>query len=422
MATQRNLFWLDAQDVIEQQAAKTRLDTLRVQAALKHSTGKINPLDQVRQTIVQQAQGRVNQERSNITNIRESALKRSANIGSNFSGSVSEPRSIGPILGPIQEQFTEEQVKFSGAVSEPRSRGTTYGPKARPGATPRTDAMVAFANYDPEAEVWGRKMGSATDKIAASQGEFQFGSKSFINEAKQLNSNNLAMRKTAGRFNVFSSKLDKVNSILDQALVNSGMNRATGGYFLAGTGATNPVRRIQGGMAGAIHKFLRPEENMDLISSIMKQNDGALAKATQAASLTGDTATLDKVRQGLGTAMREGTGRFSPRMGTRAIWAMGSSIGKGTAQVGMVGLKGANALSKVALGANLGQVGAAAAAVAGLGYMAGSALGISREQAGAAVNTVHEFFKQASKSVYGRSDIGQSTQGLVFGLNNRRHG
>lgn len=220
----------------------------------------------------------------------------------------------------------------------------------------------------------------------------------------------------------FSPSQKRIADDINRLKIDIGMNRVTGGSFLAGTGATNPVRGLQGGVAGAIHKFLRPEANQSLVSNIMKQNDGAFAGATAQASLTGDTATLNKVRQGLGTAMREGTGYFSPRMGTRAIWAMGSSIGKRTAQVGMAGLRGANAVSEVALGANLGQIGFAAAAVAGLGYMAGSALGISREQASSAVNTVHESFKQASKPVYGRSEIGQSTQGLVFGLNNRRHG
>ena len=107
-------------------------------------------------------------------------------------------------------------------------------------------------------------------------------------------------------------------------------------------------------------------------------------------------------------------------MPTRLMLNANWSATKMGARAGIGAVRGANMASKAVLGASLGQVGFAAAVVGGIGYGIGNALGITGPQAAQAATAVHETFKQASKPVYGYSEIGQSTQGLVFGLHSRR--
>ena len=88
--------------------------------------------------------------------------------------------------------------------------------------------------------------------------------------------------------------------------------------------------------------------------------------------------------------------------------------------IAKVGYRAGSAVTKATLGASLGQLGFAGAVVAGAGMLAASAMNISGEQAMEAARGVHEHMRESAKPVYGSSQLGQSTQGLSFGLHNRR--
>jgi len=116
--------------------------------------------------------------------------------------------------------------------------------------------------------------------------------------------------------------------------------------------------------------------------------------------------------------------RFAPSPGARLVWNMNKASIKMNAKVLSAGARGAakiaNGASHALLGASLGQVGAAAGLVGLAAYGIGSALGISREQASNAASVAGEFIKGHHERNYGSSQLGQSTQGLVFGLHSRR--
>ncbi len=147
-----------------------------------------------------------------------------------------------------------------------------------------------------------------------------------------------------------------------------------------------------------------------------------LREAIAGASLAGNQEMLGSLKTEFGGMMRNGSGMFSPRMGTRFMWNVNKTAIKMNMAAAGAAVKTANVASKAVLGASLGQVGAAAGIVAGLGYMAGSALGISGQQVVNTAGAVQESLRQMNKPRYGRSELGQSTQGLLFGLNNSRRG
>lgn len=113
---------------------------------------------------------------------------------------------------------------------------------------------------------------------------------------------------------------------------------------------------------------------------------------------------------------------FRTMMSTRLIRDMNISFAKKA--VGSVPAVGGalNSLSKATLGASLGQVAFGAAIVGGLAYAAGSAMGITGEQVSGVSHGMIQAMNQPDRSNYGSSDLGQSVNGLVFGLNNRRRG
>lgn len=211
--------------------------------------------------------------------------------------------------------------------------------------------------------------------------------------------------------NVFKPDMAKVESDLMDLKGRLGVDQVT-------------ERRLRdfgtrGGTAKNIYQTLYKDRYQNMASNTLDANKQELRSNIYKASLVGDQAALSSAREVFNQRMiNPGRGRFA--MGTRLIGAVNMSTAKGVGRLGINAAKGANVLSKAVLGASALQVGAAGAAVAGLAYMAGSAMGITGQQVSQAAQSVHEGFKQANRPTYGSSQLGQSTQGLVFGLNSRR--
>jgi hypothetical protein len=218
-----------------------------------------------------------------------------------------------------------------------------------------------------------------------------------------------ANRKAPGSFktigNNFIPNSNKIESDLTNLKVRIGMEQAT---------------RDPGGISGKAFKALYPDKYAALQENILDKNKQFLRGQIVGASLTGNKAALSAAQKSFTEAMKTGGSPFSMSMPTRLALNANWSATKMGAKVGMGALREANMVSHAVLGTGLKQVGIAAALVGGIGYGIGSALGISGSQVAETASAVHQEFKQASKPVYGYSEIGQSTQGLVFGLHSRR--
>lgn len=128
----------------------------------------------------------------------------------------------------------------------------------------------------------------------------------------------------------------------------------------------------------------------------------------------GDPQLLGAIRQDYWKAYKGSNladkGRIAREVGSVAFKGLKSSY------------KAGNILTKVALGASLGQLGAAGAILGGLGLLAGGALGISGDQVVDTAKNLHREIKAANRPVYGHSELGSSVSGLTLGLHRGRHG
>lgn len=171
-------------------------------------------------------------------------------------------------------------------------------------------------------------------------------------------------------------------------------------------------------ITNSIFKRMYPEKYQNLQDSFIRPFASRISELYTAK----DWPKLDILNKGFNEAMSRGEGRFGMSMGTRLAMNVNFSVAKTNAKLAGKAIGGLNSVSKATLGASLGQIGLAAGVVAGLGYMAGSAMGISSEQAIGTVRSINQSFKDSARPQYGSSQLGQSTQGLVHSLHNRRRG
>lgn len=206
-------------------------------------------------------------------------------------------------------------------------------------------------------------------------------------------------------------------------IVERGRKFVTGDLFAAARGPQpgilGQIKAAQGGVAGALYKSFFPERYNKLADKAVESL--GIDKKLPGAAMLNDVATMRAMRSDFGQRMRTGS-KLGMSMGTRLIADTNASVRGITMRAMGRGLQGANAVSKIALGASLGQLGFATAVVGGIGMGIGNALGISGQQVLETTSAIHQSFKQASKPVYGYSELGQSVQGLTFGLHNRRRG
>ena len=401
----------------ELQKGQSLRDELRLQAALRHSTGRPTPIDEARNRVALQQQGRVLAERGRITALAAGKESIAGELPDAITArGVSSVRSMGALQGPQQRIVPPAEPGFY----IPEHRTPVTGPPMARTLRRRSNAHEAFKNFDPEANLLAKRM----SEVNTQQPSFSFMRQDLANNFSRQNASQLAAGKTAARFGLFGEELDELSN---KIAIDRGTKHVMGrtGYHRAGAqGIITGTRDRVAGTAGVLFKALYPEKYNQLANSVLDANDGDMRAKMIGASITADEGALNAIRKTFNASMARGPNKTSLSMGSRLILNVNksvmSSVGKAAGTGALGAARGANTISKVALGASLGQVGFAAAVVGGIGLAAGNALGVTGPQAAQAASAVHESFKQANKPVYGRSELGQSTQGLLFGLNSRR--
>jgi hypothetical protein len=308
-------------------AGLDRRENLRLQAALRHSTGRQDPLAEVRRARQISMSSRAQAENARITTRAAASTEYiSPTVYSNRSANL-PARTSYPSVSPTPE------------LDLPTSKGYFHNPS--PWAQPRSNFMSAS-----EADM-------------------------------QLRENRFAKERT------------------------SIMNRL------------NASNGPQGMLPLVDQTAIQRERNKAFMDIVSRGNKSAMAPVTSTEVATRGPGAIARAK----AFMNPGR-LISPQ--TKAIWNVNKAFVNINVGAAKLGYGMANATSKVLLKASIPQIGVAAGITAAVGYGAMSALGVSGSQLAGAASSFNESMKQAARPVYGYSALGQSTQGLVFGLNSRR--
>lgn len=184
----------------------------------------------------------------------------------------------------------------------------------------------------------------------------------------------------------------------------------------------NPGTRVVRGLAGYPFVGQRPMKYLNANSEFIDLKNMARGRVLAAG----------QAQRAVGVAAQEAevAGRLSTRFfGSKGVglWNLNKSVMRTNIRMMGAGYRAANAVSKTLLHASIPQV-AAAGALVGAGLYGLHALtpldpndpskhilNLDNVASG-----IHQFMKQSSRPSYGYSQMGQSTQGLVFGLHSRR--
>lgn len=178
-------------------------------------------------------------------------------------------------------------------------------------------------------------------------------------------------------------------------------------------------------MAGRLYKMTSPGAAAREEKLLNKSIDFGGQKMSMAEAIVMSSDSPDMLKglgKEYGRMFGKGAGMFDMGASNRLFLNADNTARKAVAGAAVTGYKGLNVVSKATLGASLGAVGFAGAVVGGLALTAASMTGVTASQVADAASTVHQTIKASSKPVYGYSELGQSTQGLVLGLNSRRRG
>jgi hypothetical protein len=269
---------------------------------------------------------------------------------------------------------------------------------------------------DPDAYLWSVRMGKNSDSTRikgnswfnkATPDEIKQSRHKFINQEytrmKRMNQFRSSVPSKLEKINSASSEFNSKASFFDEAINKKGIDYVTS----------------QRSKTTNLYKGLFPEKYQKLQDKLINPHRDMISAAFQA----GDWKKLDKLKKGFGDAMHQGEGRFSRSMATRLMMDINIDQGKANARMASKAVSTLNSISKAGLGASLGQLAFAGSVIAGMGYVAGSAMGISGKQAAQVAGDFHQSLKEnPHRAKYGSSQLGQSTQGLVHGLHNRRRG
>ena len=200
-------------------------------------------------------------------------------------------------------------------------------------------------------------------------------------------------------------------------------SKAAGEAEMAGAFAS--VTSNKGGFLGQMHSTFgaggEARESKMLGSTITHAGE----KMTMGGAIAlnaGNPEMLGELGKQFGNMYSRGAGMFDMGASTRVMLNMNKSVMSTNMDMAKGAYRAGSAVTKATLGASIGQIGFAGAIVAGVGVMAAGALGISGQDAANVAGSVHEHMRSMNKPVYGYSELGQSTQGLSFGLHNRRRG
>jgi hypothetical protein len=246
-------------------------------------------------------------------------------------------------------------------------------------------------------------------------------------------------QKQARRIKEAKFRAGEVKNILsNSAVTTSDLRKSASGIDMMSTKFTNAVNDYKiwkanqyvtggvgrGGPIATLHRMLYRDKEGPMKSHFMRKNSNGFLQGPQwgdriaGAALQGGEEgerTLKHARNAYRSLLRGGDwANFgSPN---RLVKDVGISVGKRA----WAGAKMANSASKAVLGSSLLAIGGAGALMAGTAAVGLGAMGVSERQVMDTAMQAHETMKQMSKPVYGSSEIGASTQGLVMGLHNRR--
>jgi hypothetical protein len=206
---------------------------------------------------------------------------------------------------------------------------------------------------------------------------------------------------------------DATSSMIGDRNIAAGMDRAV-----------DSIKKTDLGFWGNSMRSQFPKQYDKMANSVLDagavfnpqgKSVGKMKDYIHGASMTGNKQALADIGQDFKQKMLN---RRGLSMSNRFLINSNLHLGKSAMELGGQLGRGANVASKAVLGASLGQIGFAGAVVAGLGYAVGSSLGVTRQEVVDTATAVNEGFK--SRPQYGQSQMGQSTQGLVFGLHAAR--
>lgn len=181
------------------------------------------------------------------------------------------------------------------------------------------------------------------------------------------------------------------------------------------------TRRYAGIRAGA-YRTMFPVEAENLRKQIMTQSPkGAPGKMTWAEMFARNPDQTDKISKLFSQSFARGGDKlFSPSTGKRLAAGMGKVAGNVGLEAGRAAWAVGDTATRAIMNTPLKHAVIGTAAIAGLAYMAGSAAGVTRGDTRSAAKAANSFVKDMYRPTYGSSEMGQSTSGLVQGLNNRR--
>jgi hypothetical protein len=188
------------------------------------------------------------------------------------------------------------------------------------------------------------------------------------------------------------------------------------------------LRKSEGLKSNFLKSFY-PEAYKKRSDSILNKKFGELGsrktlfESFQEAGRMGLSDVTDSMRGIHSDLMKTGAYKFSPSIGTSIMLNVDNSVRKTAAKAAMSSYSVANSVSKATMGASIPKIALGVGAIAGLGYTAVSS--VSKDPAGTiskAYKENRESLRQSYRGNYGHTELGQSVNGLVFGMHNKRHG
>lgn len=185
-------------------------------------------------------------------------------------------------------------------------------------------------------------------------------------------------------------------------------------------GRSSPFgKQTRDSLVGRAFKKFYPEEYDKRMDYVTKKRPEITANLVDSIS-SGNAKGVTKNTRNLSTLFRQGPSRFNFSVNTKFMNNINTSIAKkaGSA-LGTVGATGLKMLGGTPL-KGAAMLGVAAGVVFGTGSLMGYSPTQTASGLGQAANAFNEVMKQGAKPTYGSSQLGQSVQGLTFGLHSRR--
>jgi hypothetical protein len=190
-------------------------------------------------------------------------------------------------------------------------------------------------------------------------------------------------------------------------------------------GAFASVTSNKGSFLGKMHSMFGAggeAREAKMLGTSITHGGEKMTMAGAIAINAGNPEMLGELGKQFGNMYSKGAGFFDMGASARVMLNMNKSVMSTNMDIAKGAYRAGSAVTKATLGASLGQLGFAGAVVAGVGVLAANAMNISGQEVMESAHGVHEHMRESARPHYGSSELGQSTQGLSFGLHSRRRG